>query len=163
MIVLGIDPGTARTGYGIVSREGSSVRLIDYGCFETIPDRPLSARLVLIHEAITDLIETHRPEGVGVERLFFNRNVQTAFAVGQARGVVLLAAAQHGLPVAEYGPQEVKMAVTGYGRAPKDQVQRMVQAVLSMSELPRPDDAADALAVAICLAHSGIAQPTASA
>jgi crossover junction endodeoxyribonuclease RuvC len=90
---------------------------------------------------------------VGVERLFFNKNVQTAFAVGQARGVVLLAAAQHGLPVFEYGPHEVKIAVTGYGRAPKDQVQRMVQIVLGMAVLPRPDDAADALAVAICLAH----------
>ena len=89
-----------------------------------------------------------------MERLFFNRNVQTAMAVGQARGVVLLTAAQHGLPVLEYGPHEVKMAVTGYGRAPKDQVQRMVQLVLSMKELPKPDDAADALAVAVCTAHA---------
>lgn len=163
MIVLGIDPGTARTGYGIVSREGSSVTLLDYGCFETTNDRPLSDRLVLIHAAIDELIATHAPEAVGVERLFFNKNVQTAFAVGQARGVVLLAAGQHGLPVAEYGPHEVKMAVTGYGRAPKDQVQRMVQMVLGMAELPRPDDAADALAVAICLAHSGIEQPVPTA
>jgi crossover junction endodeoxyribonuclease RuvC len=97
---------------------------------------------------------------VGVERLFFNRNVQTAFAVGQARGVVLLAAAEHGLPVYEYGPHEVKVAVTGYGRADKSQVQRMVQMVLNMPQLPRPDDAADALAVAICLAH---ARPQAAA
>jgi crossover junction endodeoxyribonuclease RuvC len=163
VIVLGIDPGTARTGYGIVSREGSSVQLLDYGCFETTNDRPLWDRLVLIHAAIDELIVTHAPVAVGVERLFFNKNVQTAFAVGQARGVVLLAAGQHGLPVAEYGPHEVKMAVTGYGRAPKDQVQRMVQMVLGMSEIPRPDDAADALAVAICLAHSGIEQPVASA
>ena len=154
MIVLGIDPGTARTGYGLVSREGSALEMLDYGCLETVNDRPLAARLLLIHEALTDLIETHRPEAVGVERLFFNKNVQTAFAVGQARGVVLLAAAQHGLPVLEYGPHEVKLAVTGYGRAPKDQVQRMVQLVLSMSELPRPDDAADALAVAVCTAHA---------
>jgi crossover junction endodeoxyribonuclease RuvC len=154
MIVLGIDPGTARTGYGVVERRGSQLRLIDYGCFETIPDRELSDRLRLIHEAISDLIATHHPGCVGVERLFFNKNVQTAFAVGQARGVVLLAAAQGGLPVYEYGPHEVKMAVTGYGRAPKEQVQRMVQVVLAMTELPRPDDAADALAVAICVAHS---------
>ncbi len=154
MIVLGIDPGTARTGYGIVSREGGSLRMVDYGCLETIADRPLGARLLLIHEALTDLIETHRPEAIGVERLFFNRNVQTAFAVGQARGVALLAAAQHGLPVFEYGPHEVKLAVTGYGRADKQQVQRMVQLVLSMTELPRPDDAADALAVAVCTAHA---------
>ena len=154
MIVLGIDPGTARTGYGLVTRDGSELRMLDYGCFETIDDRPLAARLLLIHEALTDIIETHRPEAVGVERLFFNKNVQTAFAVGQARGVVLLAAAQHGLPIFEFGPHEVKLAVTGYGRAPKDQVARMVQLVLSMSELPRPDDAADALAVAVCTAHT---------
>ena len=154
MIVLGVDPGTARMGYGIVSREGSSLRMIDYGCLETIDDRPLSARLLLLHDGLTDLLETHRPDAVGVERLFFNKNVQTAFAVGQARGVVLLAAAQHGLPVVELGPHEVKLAVTGYGRASKDQVQRMVGLLLSMTELPRPDDAADALAVAVCTAHS---------
>lgn len=154
MIVLGIDPGTARTGYGLVSREGSALRMVDYGCIETIADRSAGARLLLIHEALADLIESHRPEAMGVERLFFNKNVQTAFAVGQARGVVLLAAAQHGLPVFEYGPHEVKMAVTGYGRATKDQVQRMVQLVLAMPVLPRPDDAADALAVAVCTAHA---------
>jgi crossover junction endodeoxyribonuclease RuvC len=153
VIVLGIDPGTAMTGYGIIERTGSHLRLIDYGCMETVPDRPLPERLLLIHEAIEGLIEEYKPVLVGVERLFFNKNVQTAFAVGQARGVVLLAAAQHGLPVFEYGPHEVKIAVTGYGRAPKDQVQRMVQIVLGMAVLPRPDDAADALAVAICLAH----------
>jgi crossover junction endodeoxyribonuclease RuvC len=154
VIVLGIDPGTARLGYGIVERQGSNLTMLDYGCIETTNDRPLEQRLLLIHEGITDLIETHRPEAVGVERLFFNKNVQTAMAVGQARGVVLLTAAQHGLPILEYGPHEVKLAVTGYGRAPKDQVQRMVQLVLSMSELPKPDDAADALAVAVCTAHA---------
>ncbi len=154
MIVLGIDPGTALTGYGIVERTGSRLRALDYGCVETPSDHALPQRLLAIHEAVSDLIETHRPELVGVERLFFNRNVQTAFAVGQARGAVLLAAAQHGLPVVEYGPHEVKIAVTGYGRAAKDQVQRMVQTVLGLAALPRPDDAADALAVAICLAHA---------
>jgi crossover junction endodeoxyribonuclease RuvC len=154
MIVLGIDPGTAATGYGLVERNGSRLRLIDYGCFETVPADELPVRLRHIHQAVSELIAEHRPVVVGVERLFFNRNVQTAFAVGQARGVVLLAAAQAGVPVAEFGPHEVKMAVTGYGRAGKDQVQKMVQVVLGMSVLPRPDDAADALAVAICLAHS---------
>ena len=154
MIVLGIDPGTARLGYGVVERQGSTLTMLDYGCLETINDRPLEQRLLLINEGIDDLIETYRPEAVGVERLFFNRNVQTAMAVGQARGVVLLTAAQHGLPVLEYGPHEVKMAVTGYGRAPKDQVQRMVQLLLSMKERPKPDDAADALAVAVCTAHA---------
>jgi crossover junction endodeoxyribonuclease RuvC len=156
VIVLGIDPGTARTGYGIVAREGSHITPIDYGCLETIADRPLEARLLLIHEAVDDLIATHRPAAVAVERVFFNKNVQTAFAVGQARGVILLAAAQHALPVYEYGPHEVKIAVTGYGRAEKAQVQRMVQALLGLDSLPRPDDAADALAIAICLAHSGL-------
>jgi crossover junction endodeoxyribonuclease RuvC len=154
LIVLGIDPGTAATGYGIVERNGAKLRAIDYGCFETTPAQTPSQRLLAIHEAIGELIETHRPQLVAVERLFFNRNVQTAFAVGQARGVVLLSAAEHGLPVFEYGPHEVKMAVTGYGRAQKDQVQRMVQVVLGLDVLPRPDDAADALAVAICLAHA---------
>ena len=154
MIVLGIDPGTAATGYGVVERTGSSLRAVDYGCLETLPTMALPQRLLEIHRAVTELILTHRPEHIGVERLFFNKNVMTAFAVGQARGVVLLAAAEHGIPVFEYGPHEVKMAVTGYGRAAKDQVQRMVQMVLGMSTLPRPDDAADALAVAICLAHA---------
>jgi crossover junction endodeoxyribonuclease RuvC len=156
VIVLGIDPGTARLGYGLVDRQGSSLTVLDYGCLETVNDRSPELRLLLIHEGLTDLIESHHPEAVGVERLFFNKNAQTAMAVGQARGVVLLAAAQHGLPVFEYGPHEVKMAVTGYGRAPKEQVQRMVQVVLSMAELPRPDDAADALAVAVCTAHAAV-------
>jgi crossover junction endodeoxyribonuclease RuvC len=158
VIVLGIDPGTARTGYGIVSREGSRLRLVTYGCIETVPDRPAEARLLMIHEALGRLLEEHQPEAMGVERLFFNKNVQTAMAVGQARGVVLLAAAQHGLPLYEYGPHEVKLAVTGYGHAAKDQVQRMVQAVLAMDQLPRPDDAADALAVAVCTSNSARTQ-----
>ena len=163
MIVLGIDPGTARLGYGIVERQGSQLTMLEYGCVETTNDRPLEQRLLLIYEALTDLIETHRPEAMGVERLFFNKNVQTAMAVGQARGVVLLVGAQHGLPVFEYGPHEVKLAVTGYGRAPKDQVQRMVQLVLSMSQMPKPDDAADALAVAVCTAHAIAPQKAAPA
>jgi crossover junction endodeoxyribonuclease RuvC len=154
LIVLGIDPGTARTGYGLVERTGSSLRSLDYGCIETTSEWTLPQRLLAIHGVVTHLIETYRPELVAVERLFFNKNVQTAFAVGQARGAVLLTAAQHSLPVFEYGPHEVKMAVTGYGRAQKDQVQRMVQVVLGLAQLPRPDDAADALAVAICLAHA---------
>jgi crossover junction endodeoxyribonuclease RuvC len=154
VIVLGIDPGTARTGYGLVTRDGGRLQAVDYGCLETVPDRELPARLLIIHQAVSELIAEHRPAVVGVERLFFNKNVQTAFAVGQARGVVLLAAAQAGLPVYEYGPHEVKMAVTGYGKAPKDQVQRMVQMILGLAAIPHPDDAADALAVAVCLANA---------
>jgi crossover junction endodeoxyribonuclease RuvC len=163
VIVLGIDPGTARLGYGLVERQGSALTMLDYGCLETVNDRPFEQRLLLIHEGLTDLIETHRPQAVGVERLFFNKNTRTAMAVGQARGVVLLTAAEHGLPVFEYGPHEVKLAVTGYGRAPKDQVQRMVQLVLSMTDVPRPDDAADALAVAVCTAHAVTAARTVTA
>ncbi len=154
MIVLGIDPGTAMTGYGLVERTGSRLRAVDYGCLETPAGMPLPERLLLIQDGLIDLIESHRPDLVAVERLFFNKNVQTAFAVGQARGVALLTAARYGLPVYEYGPHEVKLAVTGYGRAEKVQVQRMVQVVLGMATLPRPDDAADALAIAICLAHA---------
>jgi crossover junction endodeoxyribonuclease RuvC len=153
LIVLGIDPGTAATGYGIVQRTGSELRALDYGCLETLSTQALPQRLLEIHAGVIELIETHDPAFLGVERLFFNRNVMTAFAVGQARGVVLLAAAEKGIPVFEYGPHEVKMAVTGYGRADKGQVQRMVQLMLHLEKLPRPDDAADALAVAICTAH----------
>jgi crossover junction endodeoxyribonuclease RuvC len=153
LIVLGIDPGTAATGYGIVQRTGSELRALDYGCLETLSTQALPQRLLEIHAGVIELIETHDPAFLGVERLFFNRNVMTAFAVGQARGVVLLAAAERGIPVFEYGPHEVKMAVTGYGRADKGQVQRMVQLMLHLEKLPRPDDAADALAVAICTAH----------
>ncbi len=151
--MLGIDPGTAATGYGVVERNGSRLRAIEYGCLETGPATQ-GERLVAIHAGIAELIGRHRPTLVAVERIFFSRNVQTAFSVGQARGVVLLAAAQSGLPIFEYTPNEVKMAVTGYGRASKEQVQRMVQTVLGLALVPTPDDAADALAVAICLAHS---------
>jgi crossover junction endodeoxyribonuclease RuvC len=153
LIVLGIDPGTALTGYGIVERQGSQLRAVDYGCVETLPTSALPQRLLEIHNGVLELIDAHKPRFLGVERLFFNRNVQTAFAVGQARGVVLLAAAERDIPVFEYGPHEVKLAVTGYGRAGKAQVQRMVQLMLDMPALPKPDDAADALAGAICLAH----------
>ena len=154
MIVLGIDPGTAQTGYGIVERTGSQLRALDYGALETPATLELPQRLLIIQDGLAELIETHRPDLVAVERLFFNRNVQTALAVGQARGVALLTAARYSLPVHEYGPSEVKIAVTGYGRAEKGQVQRMVQTVLGLAVLPRPDDAADALAIAICLAHA---------
>jgi crossover junction endodeoxyribonuclease RuvC len=154
LIVLGIDPGTARTGYGLVERDGSRLRALDFGCLETPAALELPQRLLLIEQGLVALIEAHRPDVVAVERLYFNRNVQTAFAVGQARGVVLMVAAQHGLAVAEFGPNEVKQAVTGYGRADKGQVQRMVQTLLDLPSLPRPDDAADGLAIAICAAHA---------
>ena len=153
MIILGIDPGTAMLGYGLIERVGPRLRAIDYGVITTPSDMPLPERLAVIYMGLTDLIALHAPVLMGVERLFFTKNVQTAFAVGQARGVVLLAAAQHGVDVREATPNEVKVATAGHGAAGKDQVQRMVQAVLGLAEIPEPDDAADALAIAICVAH----------
>ncbi len=153
MIVLGIDPGTASLGYGLVDRTGSHLRAIDFGAFHTEADLPLPDRLLAIHVFLQDLIELHAPALLGVERIFHSRNVQTALAVGHARGVVLLAAAAHGLAVREATPSEVKSAVTGYGSADKGQVGRMVQAILDLPEPPQPDDAADALAIAIWTAN----------
>jgi len=153
VIVLGIDPGTAALGYGLVERTGSHLRALDFGVFGTGADLPLPERLLAIHAFLQDLIELHAPTIVGVERVFHSRNVQTALAVGHARGVVLLAAASHGLEVREATPSEVKIAVTGYGAAEKGQVGRMVQAILELSEPPHPDDAADALAIAIWTAN----------
>ena len=153
MIILGIDPGTAALGYGVVERIGGRLRAIDHGCLVTSPDLPMPERLLAIHGLLDDLLSLHEPAIVAVERLFFSRNAQTAIAVGQARGVVLLAAAQHGKQVREATPNEVKSAIAGYGAADKEQVQRMVQLVLGMAELPRPDDAADALAIAVCIAN----------
>ena len=154
MKVLGIDPGTAALGYGIVERTGGRLREVDHGCLTTSPDLSLPERLLAIHALVDELLALHEPDLMGVERLFFSRNVQTALGVGQARGVVLLAAAQHGTPVREATPNEVKSAIAGYGAADKEQVQRMVQLVLGMSELPRPDDAADALAIATWVANT---------
>jgi crossover junction endodeoxyribonuclease RuvC len=153
VIILGIDPGTAALGFGIVERSGGRLRAVDYGCLVTSPDLAMPERLLAIHGLVDDLLALHQPAVVAVERLFFSRNAQTAIGVGQARGVVLLAAAQHGTPVREATPNEVKSAIAGYGAADKAQVQRMVQLVLGMGELPRPDDAADALAVAVCIAN----------
>ncbi len=154
MIVLGIDPGTAALGWGLVDRTGGTLRLVDAGCLETSPDLALPDRLLAIHRFLEELIARHGPDIVAVERLFFSRNAQTAFAVGQARGVVLLAAAAAGKLVREATPSEVKLAVTGSGTADKEQVGRMVAVSLGLREAPRPDDAADALAVAIWAANS---------
>ena len=153
MIVLGVDPGTAKLGYGIVERSGSRLRAVDFGCLETSPDTALPERLLAIHRLLGDLLALHRPDLVAIERLFFSRNVQTAMAVGQARGVILLAAAEAGVPVREATPSEIKSAVAGHGAADKAQVARMVQVALGLPELPKPDDAADALAAAIWAAH----------
>ena len=154
MKVLGIDPGTAALGYGIVERSGGRLREIDHGCLTTTPGVTLPERLLAIHALVDELIALHEPDVVGVERLFFSKNVQTALAVGQARGVILLAAAQHGIDVREATPSEVKAAITGYGAADKEQVARMVQLVCGMTERPRPADAADALAIAAWVANT---------
>jgi crossover junction endodeoxyribonuclease RuvC len=153
VIVLGIDPGTANTGYGVVVSRGSTLAALDGGVIETRPGAPLERRLADIHARVCDLIKEHKPVALAVEDLYFGRNVQTAFAVGQARGVVLLSAGIHGIPCFSYTPQAVKQSVCGSGSAAKDQVQRMVGALLSLPEPPQPDHAADALAVAICHAN----------
>lgn len=154
-LVLGIDPGTAITGYGLVAEdESGDVRLVRYGAFLTQADMPMPERLLSLYRQVTTLIGETRPVALAIEELFFSRNVTTALTVGQARGVVLLAAAQAGLPVFEYKPAEVKQALAGYGRADKTQIQEMLRLMLGLAEVPRPDDAADAIAVAICHLHS---------
>jgi crossover junction endodeoxyribonuclease RuvC len=150
MIVLGIDPGTASTGYGLVCSEGSRLRALQEGVIQTGPGVPLERRLAEIHARVAELLDAHCPAAVAVEELYFGANVRTAFAVGQARGVVLLAAGQRGVPSRSYTPQQVKSAVCGHGRVDKDQVGRMVARLLGMTAIPTPDHAADALAVAIC-------------
>ncbi len=155
MLVIGIDPGTATTGYGLVrEKEDGSLQVEDYGVIQTSTDLEMPERLLQLHQRLQEIINFHRPISGAVEKLFFQRNVRTAISVGQARGIALLALAEAQLPVAEYSPMEVKQAVAGYGGADKNQVQQMVRALLSMEEIPRPDDAADALAVAICHLHS---------
>lgn len=151
---LGVDPGTAIMGFGLVERHGSGLRTLEYGALHTPSTDPMPMRLLSLHERLTVLIARHHPAALAVEELFFNRNVRTAIPVGQARGIVLLAGAQAGIPVYEYTPLQVKDAVVGYGRATKDQVQQMVRTLLNLETIPKPDDAADALAIAICHIHS---------
>jgi crossover junction endodeoxyribonuclease RuvC len=153
VVVLGIDPGTAHTGYGVVLARGPRLAALDGGVIETRPGAPLERRLSDIYARVCDLIAAHTPVALAVEDLYFGRNAHSAFAVGQARGVVLLSAGMHGVPCFSYTPQAVKQAVCGTGSAAKEQVQRMVGALLSLPEPPRPDHAADALAVAICHAN----------
>lgn len=149
MLVLGIDPGTAATGYGLVASTGARLRAIEHGVIETRAGVAPELRLAQIHARVAELLDQHRPDLLAIEELYFGANVQTAFAVGQARGVVLLAAGQRGLPARSHTPQQVKAAVCGSGRAAKDQVGRMVARLLGLSAVPTPDHAADALAVAV--------------
>jgi len=155
MAVIGIDPGTAITGYGIVeeARDGSLTALT-YGVIQTPAGLEMPARLLILYRHLTEILLLHRPQSGAVEKLFFQRNVRTALSVGQARGVVLLALEEQNLLVGEYSPLEVKQSVVGYGGADKHQVQIMVQALLGLKDIPQPDDAADALAIAVCHLHN---------
>lgn len=154
MRILGIDPGTAILGYGILDYQGNQFKLVEYGCVRTEAGTPLPERLHIIYQELDQIIRTYRPDTMAVEELFFTNNVTTAISVSHARGVVLLLGKMYDLTLGEYTPPQVKQGVTGYGRAAKKQVQEMVKIILSMKDIPRPDDAADALAVAICHGHS---------
>jgi crossover junction endodeoxyribonuclease RuvC len=150
MIVLGIDPGLASTGYGVIAREGARLALLDAGVIETAPETPCELRLSQIHAETRGLLEAHDPDAMALEELYFGQNARTAFAVGQGRGAAMLAAGQRGVPCHSYTPQQVKGAVCGNGRAAKEQVCRMVAALLGLAERPPSEHAADALAVAVC-------------
>jgi crossover junction endodeoxyribonuclease RuvC len=152
---LGIDPGTARLGYGVI-RGVESAQSLEFGIVETSPADEMPARLLRLHDELLGIIRDYRPDVMVIEKLFFSRNVTNAISVGQARGVAMLTAAESGIPVVEYTPAEVKQAVAGYGNASKEQVQEMVRLILGLPDPPHPDDAADALAVAIChVQHRG--------
>ena len=153
-VILGLDPGTAATGFGVIQVSGNRLRALEFGVVQTEAGVPLEQRLQRIHGEISGLLGRHRPVATAVEALFFNVNVRTALAVGHARGVTLLACSQVGCEVFEYTPQQVKQAVVGYGKASKEQVMEMVRVLLALSEAPRPDHAADALGVAICHANT---------
>jgi crossover junction endodeoxyribonuclease RuvC len=149
-LVLGIDPGTATIGYAIIrDQPDGSCQAVDFGVIITLKSEPAAVRLVQIYEQVKAIINLHQPNSAAVEKLFFQKNITTAIAVGQARGVIMLALAQAGLEIGEYTPNEIKQAVTGYGSADKRQVQEMVRVLLSLEKIPKPDDAADALAIAI--------------
>lgn len=154
MIILGIDPGTALTGYGLIEKQTDNLKIIDYGCIETKPDFSTSERLNKLDQELAGLIKKYKPNRMAVEDIFFFKNLKTAVKVSQARGVILARAAQMKIPISEYTPLQIKQAVACYGRAEKSQVQKMVKILLNLKEIPKPDDAADALAAAICCAHS---------
>lgn len=154
MIIMGIDPGFAITGYGILSYRGNKFSVIYYGAITTYASMKLPERLLILSQKLEELIEKYKPEAISVEELFFNKNIKTALTVGHGRGVAILSAAKSGIPVYEYTPLQVKQAVVGYGRAEKLQMQQMIKIILNLPEIPKPDDVADALAVAVCHAHS---------
>ncbi len=154
MVILGIDPGIGRMGWGVITVHGSRFTVNSYGCIETSPKLKVEERLLQIYQELNKIIKEHKPEELAIEELFFNTNAKTAFVVGQARGVVLLAGAEKNLSVSIYTPLQVKMALTGYGRAEKKQVGQMVKVLLKLPSIPKPDDTADALAIALTHAFS---------
>lgn len=158
--ILGIDPGTGRMGYGVAEERGGTYQCIDVGCLMTAPNTPHAVRLVRIQQEVASLIQRHAPTGAVIERLFFSKNVRTALSIAEARGVILATLTAANIPVVELSPQHVKMGVTGYGRASKEQVQTMVQRLFGLAAPPRPDDAADALALAFAgLSHFSLPRP----
>lgn len=150
MKILGIDPGTATTGFGLIEKSGAKLVKLDAGVISTPKTDPMPTRLKTLYDDLTELVKTYQPNCIAVERLFFTNNITTAMSVSQARGIALLVAAQCNIELAEYTPLQVKMSVTGYGQADKKQVQEMVKKILKLPTIPKPDDAADALAIAIC-------------
>ena len=154
MLVLGLDPGLAIVGYGLVRSDGERLAPVAYGTFRTAADQPLAQRLLTIAQELRAIIERFHPDAAAVEQLFFSRNAQTAMKVGEGRGALMLTLGEASLPIAEYTPMQIKQAVTGQGGAEKEQVQYMVRALLGLDETPQPDDAADALAAAICHHHA---------
>jgi crossover junction endodeoxyribonuclease RuvC len=154
MRILGIDPGIGRTGWGVLETQNSKFKAQNYGCIETAPSLDIPGRLLTLYNEIIDIIQEYHPEALAIEDLFFNTNAKTALIVGQARGVILLAASQKNLSIGVYTPLQVKMAVTGYGRAEKKQIGQMVKTILKLPTIPKPDDTADALAIALTHAFS---------
>ena len=154
MIILGIDPGYAIVGFGVLEYKNNHFSVIDYGAITTDAGTPFNRRLEHIYDEMTELLQKYRPDAMSIEKLFYNSNAKTVIDVSQARGVIMLAAQKNGVPAFEYTPLQVKQAVVGYGRAEKAQVQQMTKAILNLEKVPKPDDTADALAIAICHAHS---------
>lgn len=154
LIILGIDPGIADTGFGILEKTGDNLKMLSYGCIKTTAKEPMNERLLELYQSLNVIIKKHQPQIVSVEKLFFAKNAKTALTVGQARGVILLAVGHNKLKIEEFTPLQVKMAVTSYGQASKKQVQHMVKVILNLKTPPKSDDAADALAIAICCANS---------
>ena len=154
MIILGIDPGYAIVGYGVIEYKNNHFSVIDYGAILTDAGTPFNIRLEKIYDELSDIIIRHKPEAMAIEKLFYNNNAKTVIDVSQARGVIMLAAQKNGVPAYEYTPLQVKQSVVGYGRAEKKQVQEMTRRILALEKVPKPDDTADALAMAICHAHA---------